>query len=149
MVFVCCSAEELPFKNNVCDYFISNAVLEHLPLEEEAICEIDRVCKDNAGLMITVPLSYKYLNPLFIPINYIHDKRIGHLRKYDRESLINKLTGGWKLLKVYYTGHFNKIIKVLVNMIIKVFAEEDIENDDRKKEDRKWLANNIICFFKR
>jgi len=66
----------LPLKNNVVDYFISNAVLEHLPKESQAIEEINRITKTNSGLMMCVPLSYKYLNPLLVLINYVHDKRI-------------------------------------------------------------------------
>ena len=37
---VCCTAENLPIKSEVADYFVSFAVLEHLPREKEAIREI-------------------------------------------------------------------------------------------------------------
>jgi len=90
LFLVCCNAEELPIKRETADYLVANAILEHLPREKETIREIDRVCKVNAGLMITVPVLYRYLNPLFIPINYIHDKRIGHLRRYDERILSKK-----------------------------------------------------------
>ena len=63
IICICCNAEELPIKSKTVDYFVSNAVLEHLPKEKEAIKEINRVCGKRAGLMITVPLSYKFLNP--------------------------------------------------------------------------------------
>ncbi|HAI73857.1 MAG TPA: hypothetical protein DCS28_01335 [Candidatus Moranbacteria bacterium] len=145
---ICCSAEELPFKNETFDYFISNAVLEHLPREKEAIAEINRVCKKDAGLMITVPLNYKFLNPLFISINWFHDKRIGHLRRYDEKKLINKFTG-WNAQDVYYTGHTKKVLKTLINIVAEVFNELKIEKDDRKKEKLKLWASNVICFFRR
>lgn len=150
IAFVCCSAEDLPFKDNIFDYFISNAVIEHLPREIEAIKEIDRVTKKDGGVMITVPLSYKYLNPILLPVNYIHDQRIGHLRRYNQEILINKFNN-FKLKNTYYTGHTAKVIKVLANMLVKkeLFSTNNIEKEDSKNSNKKWFASNIICFFER
>ena len=150
IAFVCCSAEELPFKDNIFDYFISNAVIEHLPREIDAIREIDRVTKKDGGLMVTVPLSYKYLNPILLPVNYIHDQRIGHLRRYNQEILINKFNN-FKLNNTYYTGHTAKVVKVLANMLVKkeLFSATNIENEDSKNSNKKWFASNIICFFER
>ncbi len=145
---ICCSAEELPFKDNSFDYFISNAVLEHLPREKAAISEISRVCKDESGLMVTVPLSYRFLNPLLMLVNYIHDKRIGHLRRYDKRKFENRFKG-WDMKRIYYTGHTKKVIKTLINMIRKVFDNQKIEIDDAKKEDKVLWASNIICFMKK
>lgn len=145
---VCCSAEDLPFKNDSFDYFISNAVLEHLPKEKEAISEISRVCKKNAGLMAAVPLSYKFLNPLLIVVNYIHDKRIGHLRRYDKKSLENKFDN-WDMRNIYYTGHTKKVFKTFLNMLINIFNESKIENDDKTNDKLKLWASNIVCFFRK
>ena len=150
IAFVCCSAEDLPFKDNIFDYFISNAVIEHLPREIEAIQEIDRVTKKNGGLMVTVPLSYKYLNPILLPVNYIHDQRIGHLRRYNQEILVSKFNK-FKLKNTYYTGHTAKVVKVLANMLVKkeLFSTTNIEKEDSKNSNKKWFASNIICFFER
>lgn len=148
IIFVCCSAEQLPFKKNVADYFISNAVLEHLPKEKEAIQEIDRVLKHQAAVMIAVPLSYKYINPILMLVNYIHDKRIGHLRRYNEESIIHKFVD-WRILNIYYTGHFNKVLKSLFNMMSRRFDEKEIERVDRLTEGHKYGASNIICFLQR
>lgn len=150
IAFVCCSAEDLPFKDNIFDYFISNAVIEHLPREIEAIQEIDRVTKKDGGLMVTVPLSYKYLNPILLPVNYIHDQRIGHLRRYNQEILVNKFNK-FKLKNTYYTGHTAKVVKVLANMLVKkdLFSTTNIEKEDSKNSNKKWFASNIICFFER
>ena len=150
IAFVCCSAEELPFKDNIFDYFISNAVIEHLPREVEAIQEIDRVTKKDGGVMVTVPLSYKYLNPILLPVNYIHDQRIGHLRRYNQEILVSKFNK-FKLKNTYYTGHTAKVVKVLANMLVKkeLFSTTNIEKEDSKNSNKKWFASNIICFFER
>lgn len=146
--FACCSADNLPFKEGIADYFISNAVLEHIPNESLAIHEINRVCKLTAGMMITVPLSFKYLNPLLIPVNYIHDKRIGHLRRYDDDILRSKFNN-WSLLRSYFTGHFSKVLKVLFNGVIQVFNEVTIEKIDKINEHNKLGASNVIGMFER
>ncbi|MDD4902597.1 MAG: methyltransferase domain-containing protein [Patescibacteria group bacterium] len=150
IIFICCSAEALPFKRGIFDYYISNAVLEHLPKEKEAIAEMSRVCKNTSGLMITAPLSIIYLNPIFIPANIVHDRRIGHLRRYDEKILTNKLKD-FKLIKTYYTGHSKKVLKALINHFLKkiIFNELKMEKEDEKKENRVIFASNIICFFKR
>jgi ubiquinone/menaquinone biosynthesis C-methylase UbiE len=150
IAFICCSAEDLPFKDNIFDYFISNAVIEHLPREVEAIQEIDRVTKKDGGVMVTVPLSYKYLNPILLPVNYIHDQRIGHLRRYNQEVLVSKFNK-FKLKNTYYTGHTAKVVKVLANMLVKkeLFSATNIEKEDSKNSNKKWFASNIICFFER
>lgn len=152
LFLVCCSAEELPFKSKITDYLVSNAVLEHLPKEKEAISEISRVCKDRSGLMITVPLKLKYILPIFWLPTYIHDKRIGHLRKYDEKILMNKFSQfGYKIKKIYYTGHLLKVFIVLLDKlgIHKESWNKWAENCDKKKEDKKYVASNICVIFER
>jgi ubiquinone/menaquinone biosynthesis C-methylase UbiE len=148
--FVCCSAEDLPFKDRVFDYSILNAIIEHLPREKDAVQEINRVSKIEAGLMVTVPLSYKYLNPIFFLVNYIHDKRIGHLRRYDESVLIKKFSE-FKIKSTYYTGHTSKVLKVLLNILMKrvLFNMSEVEKNDSRHYNKKWFASNIIVFFQR
>jgi len=143
----CSNAEVLPIKDGVVDYFISHAVLEHLPREKEAILEINRVTHLNSCLSLVVPLKYRLLNPLLIPLNYIHDRRVGHLRRYTKEDFISKFCH-WNLEKVAYTGHFAKVLKTIVNMFFKVFDEEKIEKMDKALEDKKYGASNIVGFFR-
>jgi len=148
ILLVCGNAEELPIKDSSIDYFISNAVLEHLPHEKNAISEINRVTHFNSGLSLAVPLRYRFLNPLLIPLNYFHDKRIGHLRRYDGKDFLTKFPQ-WELQKTFYTGHFIKVLKSLVNMIAKIFDEEKIEEQDREIENKKYGASNIVGFFRK
>ena len=96
--------------------------------------------------MITVPLSYYLLNPFFLPVNIIHDWKIGHLRRYSSKVLQKKFIQ-WRMINHYYTGHFIKVAKVLINSLVKVFNEEKTELIDKKKENMKWGASNIITFF--
>ena len=148
LLLACCTAETLPFKTGIADYFISNAVLEHLPKEREAIMEIDRVTRDDAVMMITVPLCYRYINPLLMPVNWVYDKRIGHLRRYDEKRLVEKLPN-WTVKRSYYTGHTTKVVKILVNAGFKLFDLASIEKEDEGKQARKWGAHNIISFFQK
>lgn len=145
---VCCNAEEVPLAVGTADYFISNAVLEHLQREGRAIGEIGRVCRHTAGLMVAVPLSYGHLNPLFVPVNLLHDWRIGHLRRYDERSLAGKLEG-WRLVETYYTGHFSKVVKTIGNLPQPLFDTARIEETDARKERKRWGASNMICMFSR
>lgn len=144
--FICCSAEELPFKNSSFDFFIANAVLEHLPKEIKAISEICRIIKKGAGVMIATPLSYRFLYPLLIPLNFFHDKKIGHLRRYDENSFKKKFIE-LKLKKVYYTGHLSKVLKIITNLFFPIFDEEEVEAEDQKQDSFKFGASNIIGFF--
>lgn len=146
LLFVRCSADQLPFKSNVFDYFVINSVLEHIPAEKKAINEIKRMLKKGGGLMITVPVKYKYIFPLFIPINYLHDKRIGHLRRYDDISLRIKFRDFY-MKRVYFTGHPLKVAKFIVNNLVKIFDDHRIEKDDAKKDRIKMWSSNLIAFL--
>lgn len=146
LAFVCCSADSLPFKDSFFDYCVSNAVLEHVPRERQAIAEIGRTLKKGGGAMIAVPLKFRFLNPLFIPINFFHDRKLGHLRRYDEISLVKKFNG-FKLNGAYYTGHFIKVIKTIINILFYIFDETTIEEEDKRKEKIKYGSSNIICFF--
>lgn len=131
---LCCDIQELPFRDNTFDFYISNAVLEHLSDDVKTISEINRVCKKkDSGVLIAVPISYKYLTKVLVPINYIHDKRIGHLRRYDL-AILKKRFKGWDVRKVFYTGHFKKVLKTLTNMVFPVFDECAIEKEDSLHE---------------
>lgn len=152
LFLVCCSAEKLPFQDKIADYLVSNAVLEHLPNDEEAIAEISRVCQNKSGLMVTVPLKFKYNSPVWWLPLYFHDKRIGHLRKYDEKILREKFERfGYKIHRSYYPGHFEKS---LVAGLAAVGIKKEIwhkwaESCDQKKENKKYGASNISVIFKR
>lgn len=149
---VCCSAEELPFKTNTADYFVSNAVLEHLEEEKQAIEEMGRIGKERSGLMITVPLRYRYLNPLFVLGCVVQDRKIGHLRRYDEKSLQERFGRlGYHVKRVYYTGHFRKVVLTLLQVYLFKFDiwSEKCEEMDREEEDIKYGASNVCAIFQR
>lgn len=141
LAFICCSADSLPFKDSLFDYYVANAVLEHVPRERQAIAEIGRILKKGGGAMIAVPLKFRFLNPLFIPINFFHDRKLGHLRRYDEVSLAKKFNG-FKLTGAYYTGHFIKVIKTIINIFLTYSMKLPLRK--RTKEKRKLNTDQAI-----
>ena len=93
--------------------------------------------------MVIVPLKFRYLTPLFIRINYLHDKRICHLRRYDKEDLLNKFYN-WKLVSIYHTGHFKKMLHAIFKIVkLSLFDDRKIEQVDDKKSNKKYRASNL------
>lgn len=145
---ICCTAEALPIRALVADAVVSNAILEHLPREEKAIADISRITKKNGIAMVTVPLAYHLLNPLFWLVNYLYDKQIGHLRRYTKEMLAKRFSD-WKLLDVWYSGHSVKVFKTLLNMLYPLFDEQIMEEKDDRLSRKKLFASNISVIFQK
>jgi len=144
--WVVCNAEALPFASHTFDYIAANAILEHLPNDRKALKEIDRVSTDRADAFITTPLQFKYIWPFFIPLNYIHDKRIGHLRRYDEKIFRKKLKAAsqFRIIKTFYTGHLVKTILFILSQILRTQAfDKFAEKADSLTLSRKYGANNI------
>ena len=144
--WVVCDAEALPFTNHTFDYIAANAILEHLPHDTKALKEIDRVATHQADAFITTPLKYKYIWPFFIPLNYIHDKKIGHLRRYDENIFRKKLkaTSQFRIVKIFYTGHLVKTILFILSQVFRTHAfDEFAEKADSLTLSKKYGANNI------
>jgi len=138
--FVVCSADLLPFKNSKISKVSSIAVLEHIHDDIKAIKEIYRVSKNNAKIFINVPNTYKRIFPfLWLPY-YLHDKRIGHLRHYSEEELLEKfIAQGFKVKKIMYSGHLIKLVQIVLSKFIgsdKLWWK--LENMDLKKKNDRW-----------
>src|SRR5579859_2318497 len=110
-------AETIPLATESVDYIVANAILEHIPNEQKAITEWKRVLKKKGKMLITVPLHFRYIWPFLIPVNIWHDKRIGHLRRYDVIDLQHKFY--LPLRHYFYTGHLIKVIGILFSLIMK------------------------------
>jgi len=144
-----CNAEKIPLPDRSVDYVIANAILEHIPDEQKAIREWKRLLKPNGKIFIAVPLQYKYIWPFLIPLNYIHDRRIGHLRRYDYASLVRKFN--LEPIAHFYTGHFIKVLGSIIFVTIfrtYIFARI-FENIDSLLEKRRYGASNIIMVMKK
>lgn len=141
-----CYAEKIPLKTNSFDFVVANAILEHIPAEKEAIMEWKRLLKKNGRMFITVPLRFRYIYPFLWPINYLHDKRIGHLRRYDKNTLENRFKLPVK--NFYYSGHLIKVLGIILSLLLKNEKYNTFfENEDKKLEKKLYGANNISIIF--
>lgn len=139
-------AEKIPLKSNTADYLVANAILEHIPNEKDAIVEWKRILKPNGKMYITVPLKLRYVWPFLLLPNYLHDKRIGHLRRYDLKTLekVFKIPA----VNYFYTGHLIKVLGIIASLFIdnNKYAKK-IEKIDREQEKNLYGANNITAIF--
>lgn len=142
------NAEKIPLKNQSADYIVANAILEHLPNEKQAIYECKRILKPGGRIMVTVPLKYRYVWPFLWPVNYIHDRQIGHLRRYDLQDLENKFT--MKVIVHFYTGHLIKALWIIYSVLFNSnMFDEQIEIIDGKGKHKRYGASNIVVFFEK
>jgi SAM-dependent methyltransferase len=112
-LWVCCSAERLPFARASFGSALAIAVLEHVPDDRAALSELARVLRTGGRAWITVPHALRHIAPFFRPANRWHDRRIGHLRRYEAESLVDAGRAvGLDALEVQFTGHPIKVLQL-------------------------------------
>lgn len=113
-LFVCCSAEALPFASGVFGAALAIAVLEHVPDDVAAMGEMARVLRPGGGAWATAPHSLRHVSPLFWAPNRRHDRRLGHLRRYTAASLAGLGEGAGLIAgPPLYTGHAVKVAQIL------------------------------------
>ncbi|QQG47070.1 MAG: class I SAM-dependent methyltransferase [Candidatus Woesebacteria bacterium] len=148
-----CPAEKIPIKAKTADLVVANSVLEHIPNESAAIIEWKRITKNNGKIFVTIPLSFKYIWPFFWLVNYLYDRMLGHLRRYDLNSLQKKF--GLEIEQVYYTGHLIKFLWFLISRPflggIRSSSKIDyfFEDLDQKFENIPFGASNLVVIFKK
>jgi SAM-dependent methyltransferase len=109
-LWVRCSAEKLPLALESFGAALAIAVLEHVPDDERALGELARVLRRGGRAWITVPHALRHISPVSRGANRPHDRRLGHLRHYEAESLIERARGvGLEPLDVQFTGHGVKV----------------------------------------
>lgn len=74
----------LPYKDNTFDIVVALDVLEHIEDDNQAITEIHRVLKSNGFFIFTVPAYQKLYSA--------HDKYLGHVRRYNKKLIKNRLS---------------------------------------------------------
>jgi len=116
--FIQCSAHQLGFRNESFEAVTCIALLEHIVEDNEVIQESARVLKKNGYLYLMVPNDYKNI-PFFLRWYYKKvDKKMGHLRHYNRKILKEKLeAAGFEDLQFYTTGHIIKMFQYFLTII--------------------------------
>jgi ubiquinone/menaquinone biosynthesis C-methylase UbiE len=115
-LFVCCSAERLPFVDHAFDVALAIAVIEHVPDDRAAISELSRVLAAGGRAWLTVPHHFRNFSPIFWPPNWLHDPRLGHLRRYDAATLASECrAAGLEPTAVQFTGHSIKVLQIALS----------------------------------
>jgi SAM-dependent methyltransferase len=112
-LWVCCSAEKLPLASGSVGSALAIAVLEHVPDDQTALRELARVLQPGGRAWVTVPHGLQNISPVFRPANRRHDHRLGHLRRYEAETLIQTArASGLEPVEVQFTGHAVKLLQL-------------------------------------
>lgn len=112
-LFVCCSAESLPFASGSFDVGLAIAVIEHVPDDGAALSELARVLRPGARAVITVPHALRHFSPVFWLPNWLHDRRLGHLRRYSADTLgADCHRAGLAPVETQFTGHAVKALQI-------------------------------------
>ena len=150
--FKVCAAEKLPFKDCTFTKACSIAVLEHIENDKKAIEELARVVKPNGKILLSVPNTYQR-TPLFYRLyGRINDKKVGHLRHYRAEELIDEFKKRNFILEdLIYHAHNVKILQKLLSFFIPSMNKKDSrlwwaleEIDKKQKSSPKSFAFSIV-----
>ena len=116
--WVCCSAERLPLASGAFGSALAIAVLEHVPDDRAALAEIARVLRPGGRAWVTVPHALRHAWRILRPPNRRHDRRLGHLRRYEAEELIARgREVGLEADEVEFTGHPIKVLQLVAGRL--------------------------------
>jgi ubiquinone/menaquinone biosynthesis C-methylase UbiE len=149
ILFVASDVTKLRLKKVSVGTVILLHIIEHLKQDKRVIKQLMEFCKKNGAFVIGVPLSYKYIFPLFIPMYYYSDLRVGHYRHYALEDLSRLFGNTARVLHVYYTGHVIKLIGAVFSLFRITSFEKAIEDMDERRIDSKFWASNIMAIFQK
>ena len=112
-LWVCCSAERLPLASASVGAALAIAVLEHVPDDQAALRELARVLQRGGRAWVTVPHGLENISPIFRHANRRHDRRLGHLRRYEAGPLIETAHAtGLEPVEVQFSGHAVKVLQL-------------------------------------
>ena len=108
-LWICCSAERLPLATGAFGSALAIAVLEHVPDDAAALRELARVLEPGGCAWVTVPHALRHVPRLLRGVNRRHDRRLGHLRRYEADELS---APGLEAVDIQYTGHAVKLLQI-------------------------------------
>jgi SAM-dependent methyltransferase len=117
-LWVCCSAEKLPLASGAVGAALAIAVLEHVPDDASALAELARVLQPDGRAWVTVPHGLRNVPLVFRGANRRHDRRLGHLRRYEADGLVDAGRAvGLEPVGVQFTGHAVKVLQLLAGRL--------------------------------
>ncbi len=88
-------------------------MLEHVPDDRAVLREVGRLLLPGGRAWVTVPHSLEHVPPVFRAANRRHDRRLGHLRRYEAETLIEAAqASGLEPVEVQFSGHAVKVLQL-------------------------------------
>lgn len=149
ILFVEVDIYKVKFKKNSFDFILLMMVLEHLTDDRAIIKKVISFSKKTALYYIGVPLSLKYVFPLFIPLYLYSDYGVGHKRRYSINQILDLFNHDAQVISLIYTGHLVKFLGLFLEKIgINRFGAR-IEDSDEKLLSSKLWASNITAVIKK
>jgi SAM-dependent methyltransferase len=145
--WVCCSAEKLPLASASFGSGLAIAVIEHVPDDLAALRELARVLKPGGRAWVTVPHALRNISPAFRPPNRRHDRRLGHLRRYEADALAETARGvGLEAEDVQFTGHAIKVLQIASGRLDDRFWWWCERRDLERSHDRRGSMQLSLVF---
>jgi SAM-dependent methyltransferase len=104
LLCVTSDALRLPFADTTFDHIVVSEVLEHIPSDEVAMAEIERVLKPGGTLAVSVPRWWPERICWALSREY-HSNDGGHVRIYRRSQLLRRLSRGRLSLTSSHHAH--------------------------------------------
>ena len=117
-LWVCCSAEKLPLASSAFASALAIAVIEHVPDDAAVLREMARALRPGGKAWVTVPHALRNISPVLRAANRRHDRRLGHLRRYEAEELTAAGRDvGLVAADVQFTGHPVKVLQLAATSV--------------------------------
>jgi len=147
VLWVCCSAEKLPLASASFESALAIAVIEHVPNDLAALRELARVLQPRGRAWVTVPHALRNISPPFRPPNRRHDRRLGHLRRYEADTLADAaLRVGLEMEDVQFTGHAIKVLQIAAGRLDDRFWWWCERRDLERSHDRRGSMQLSMVF---
>jgi SAM-dependent methyltransferase len=147
VLWVCCSAEKLPLASASFGSALAIAVIEHVPDDLAALGELARVLQPGGRAWVTVPHALRNISPPFRPPNRRHDRRLGHLRRYEADMLADTaLRVGLEMEDVQFTGHALKVLQIAAGRLDDRFWWWCERRDLERSHDRRGSMQLSMVF---
>lgn len=148
-LWVCCSAENLPLASGSVGSALAIAVLEHVPDDGAALRELARVLRAGGRAWVTVPHALRHISPVFRRANRRHDRRLGHLRRYEAETLVRAGSEvGLEPVEIQFTGHAIKVLQLAVGRLSDRFWWWCERRDRRRSNVRRGSMQLSVAFVR-